>query len=184
MDRSNIARRIVHVSAPLFLVYYFLPSPLWEGGPTRQVALLIALAISLGFELLRLVIGFNVPGMRSYERDQISAGAWAAIALTFAFLFFPFELAAPVIVGMAIVDPVIGKVRRTKWYPGFPYLLHLAIMLTVLGALVPLDLRTVVAAVITSALALLAEGFKTSYVDDDFLMIVVPLIGLALLMNL
>lgn len=183
MDRGSIARRIVHLSAPVFLVYYFLPSPLWDGGPTRQAALLIALAICLGFELLRLVIGFNVPGMRSYERDQISAGAWAAIALTFAFLFFPFELAAPVIVGMALVDPVIGKLRRTKWYPWFPYALHLAIMLSILGALLPMDLRTIVAAAIASALALLAEGFKTSYVDDDFLMIVVPLVGLALLMN-
>jgi hypothetical protein len=183
MDGGKIARRIVHLSAPFFLVYYFLPSPLWAGGPSPQVALLLALALTLSFELLRLVIGFNVPGMRDYERDQISAGAWAGLALTFAFLFFPFELAAPVIVGMAIVDPVIGMVRRTKWYPAFPYFLHLAIMLSMLGVLLSFDLRTVVAAVMTSALALMAEGFKTRYVDDDFLMIVVPLIGLAVLMN-
>lgn len=184
MDYGKLARRVVHISAPAFLIYYFLPSPLWEGGPSPQVALLVVLAITLSFELARLVIGFRVPGMRSYERDQISAGAWAGIALTVAFLFFPLAYAAPVIVGMAIVDPVIGKVRRTRWYPVLPYLLHLAIMLTLLGVFLPLSLWTVLAAVATSALALLAEGFKTSYVDDDFLMIVVPLCGLALLLGL
>jgi hypothetical protein len=184
MDYGNLARRVVHLSAPAFLVYYFLPSPLWEGGPTPQVALLAALAVTMSFELARLLIGFRVPGMRSYERDQISAGAWAGIALTVAFLFFPFELAAPVIIGMAIVDPVIGRLRRTGWYPWLPYLLHLAIMVSVLGVLLPLDLRTVLAAAATSALALVAEGYKTRYVDDDFLMIVVPLCGLALMTGL
>jgi hypothetical protein len=184
MDYGNIARRIVHLSAPAFLVYYYLPSPLWEGGPTPQVALLATLVIVLTFELVRLVRGFKVPGMRSYEKEQISAGAWAGIALTVAFLFFPVQYAAPVIVGMALVDPVIGKVRRTRWYPWGPYLFHLAIMITVLALFLPLDLWTVIVAAITSALALGAEGIKTSYVDDDFLMIVVPLIGLALLMSL
>jgi hypothetical protein len=134
-------------------------------------ALSAALAVTMSFELARLLIGFRVPGMRSYEKDQISAGAWAGIALTVAFLFFPFELAAPVIVGMAIVDPVIGKLRKTGWYPLFPYLLHLTIMVSIMGALLPLDLRTVFAAAVASALALVAEGWKTSYIDDDFLMI-------------
>lgn len=70
MDNGTLARRIVHLSAPAFLVYYFLPTPLWEGGPTPQVALLAALALTMSFELARLVIGFRVPGMRSYERKE------------------------------------------------------------------------------------------------------------------
>ncbi len=34
-----------------------------------------------------------------------------------------------------------------------------------------------------SAIAIAAESIRTSYVDDDFLMIVLPLIGLSLLIG-
>jgi hypothetical protein len=133
------------------------------------------------FELARLLIGIGVPGLRPYEADQLSAAAWASIALTFAFLFFPIELTAPVIFGMALVDPVISMVRRSKWYPWLPYALHLAIMLTVLTVLVPMDLKWLIAATVTSGVAIAAEGIKTHYVDDDFLMIVVPLVAFYLI---
>jgi hypothetical protein len=183
MDLGAALRKLVHLSTPAFLVYYFLPSPLWEGGPTPQLALIAVLIIVLAFELARLIFGIKVIGMRPYEKEQISAAAWAGIALTIAFLFFPIELAAPVIFGMALVDPVISKIRKTKWYPTAPYLLHLAIMIAITILLTNLQIWTVLALAITSAVALVAEGVKTRYVDDDFLMIVVPLIVLALLMS-
>ncbi|MDW5561766.1 MAG: hypothetical protein SA339_00960 [Methanomassiliicoccus sp.] len=181
MEPTAILRRIVHLSTPVFLVYYILPSPLWPGGPQKEAVLLLALAATLIFEAARLALGIRVPGMRPYEADQISAAAWAGIALTFSFLFFPLELTAPVIFGMAWVDPVIGVVRRSKWYPWLPYALHLTIMMAVLALLVPLDLQWGVAAAVTSAVAIAAEGIKTSYVDDDILMIVVPLLALFIL---
>jgi hypothetical protein len=172
---------LVHISTPVFLVYYFLPSPLWEGGPSKEASLLLALAATMAFELARLLLKIRVPGMRPYEVDQISAAAWAGIALTFSFLFFPIELTAPVIFGMALVDPVIGAVRRSKWYPWLPYAMHLLIVVAVLAVLVQLDLRWLIAAAVTSAAAIAAEGIKTSYVDDDMLMIVVPLVVLYVL---
>lgn len=183
MDLGFVARKAVHISAPLFLVYYAFPTPLWPGGIPRESGLLLALALAMGFELTRLVLGFRVPGMREYEAEQMSAGAWAAIAITFAFLFFPLEMSAPVIVGMALVDPVISILRRTKWYPWLPYALHVAIMITVLSLFLQLDLRVLLVSLATSALAIAAEGIKTRYVDDDFLMIALPLIGLAALLS-
>ncbi len=183
MDLSYIIRKAVHLSAPLFLVYYFLPSPLWPGGPSRESSLLIVLAVVMAFELVRLLTGNKVPGMREYEQEQLSAVAWAAMALTFALLFFPLELSAPVVVGMAVVDPLIGLVRGTRWYPALPYALHAAIMMVVLSLFFALDARVVLIALITSAIALAAEGIKNRYVDDDFLMIALPLIALTALMG-
>lgn len=183
MDIGFVARKAVHISAPLFLVYYLLPTPLWPGGISRESGLLLALALAMAFELSRLVLGLRVLGMREYEADQMSAGAWAAIALTFAFIFFPLEMAAPVIIGMALVDPVISVVRKTTWYPWLPYLMHAAIMITVLSLLLQLDLRIVLVSMATSAVAIAAEGIKTRYVDDDFLMIALPLIGMAVLLS-
>lgn len=181
MDARVVLRRIVHLSTPVFLVYYFLPSPLWPGGLPKEAGLLLLLASTLIFEAVRLTRGIKVPGLRPYESGQISAAAWASVALTISFLFFPIELTAPVIFGMAFVDPAIGKVRRSRWYPWVPYVLHLSIMLLVLAVLVPLDLRWLIAAAVTSAVAVGAEGIKTRYVDDDFLMIVVPVVAFYLL---
>lgn len=183
MDHGFVARKAVHLSAPLFLVYYMLPSPLWQDGPTREAGLLVAFSLTMAFELSRLVMGFRVPGMRDYEAQQISAGAWAAIALTLALLFFPLELTAPIIIGMAFVDPLIGLVRRTRWFPWLPYALHLAIMLGVLSLFFPLTLWIIMVSMAISAIAIAAESIRTSYVDDDFLMIVLPLIGLSLLIG-
>ena len=92
-------------------------------------------------------------------------------------------MAAPVIAGMAFVDPAISVLRRTKWYPWLPYLMHAAVMITALSLLLQLDLRVVLISLATSAMAIAAEGIKTRYVDDDFLMIALPLIGMAALMN-
>jgi hypothetical protein len=183
MEPSAILRRIVHLSTPVFLVYYALPSPLWPGGLPKEAGLLAVLAATLVFEFFRLRRGIKVPGLRPYESAQLSAAAWASIALTICFLLFPIEVTAPVIFGMALVDPAIGKVRRTQWYPWLPYALHLAIMLVVLAALVPLDLRWALAAAVTSVAAIGAEGIKTRYVDDDFLMIAVPSIAFYLLVS-
>lgn len=176
MEHSSILRRTVHLSAPVFLVYYFLPSPLWYGGPPKEIGLLTVLAATMTFELARLLIGFKVPGLRPYESDQMSAAAWTSVALTFSFLFFPIELTAPVIFGMALVDPAISILRRTRWYPWLPYAMHLTVMLLVLALLVPVDLRWLFAATVVSGAAVASEAVKTRYVDDDFLMIVVPLL--------
>lgn len=184
MDREAKIRRAVHLSAPLFLVYYFLPSPLWAGGPSREIGLVVILGAVLVFELLRLRLGLKVPGMRGYERYQLSAAAWAAMAMTVAMLFFPLDLAAPAVVGMALVDPLISRLRRTRWYPGAPLAVHFLLVLAILLLFHPLSVRVVFAAAVAAALAVGAEAVKTRYVDDDFLMIVVPLVGLAAVMGL
>ena len=52
MEPSAVLRRIVHLSTPVFLLYYFLPSPLWGGGPQKEVGLLLALVATLAFFVL------------------------------------------------------------------------------------------------------------------------------------
>ncbi len=184
MDREAVLRRIVHLSAPLYLVYYFLPSPLWNGGPPRELGLVAILSIVLIVEALRLYIGFRVPGLRGYEDKRISAGAWAAIGMVFAMLFFPLSLAAPAIAGMAFIDPLISKLRPTRWYPWAPLLAHFILTLSVLLLFFEPSPRTLLAATIASPLAVGAEALRCQRVDDDFLMVVVPLLGMAAVMLL
>lgn len=183
-DKGALIRKAVHLSTPLFLVYYFLPSPLWPGGPPRELGLLALLAGVLVFEAVRLWRGLRVLGMRRYEQQQISAAAWAALGLALAFLLFPFEYSAPVVAGMAWVDPLIAAVRRTRWFPGLPLAAHLFIMMAGLALLTPFTAEIILAGIAASMLAIAAESYKTKYVDDDFLMIAVPLLGLGAVLYL
>jgi hypothetical protein len=97
MDPRAILRRIVHLSTPLFLVYFLLlPSPLWPGGPSREVGLLLALVATLAFETRPPVAEQSwCRGCGRTKAEQISAAAWAGIALSISFLFFPIEFTAP-----------------------------------------------------------------------------------------
>jgi len=177
-------RRAVHLSAPAFLVYYLLPSPLWTGGPPREVALLAVLAVVMIFELLRLLYDIQVPGMRDYEQERISAMAWAAIALAIAMLFFPPGLTAPAVVGMALIDPLISHLRQTHWYPWVPLATYFLLVLTILILFYSLSPTVMLTAALASLLAVGVEAIRTRYVDDDFLMIIIPLLGMALVMAL
>jgi hypothetical protein len=184
MDRGKLLRRAVHMSTPLFLVYYFLPDPLLWGIDNR-VALLILYAGVMTFELLRLIFEPTIIGMREYERYRVSAAAWASTAFTVAFVFFPFEFAAPAMIGMGLVDPLIGELRfrSSHLYPMLPAGVYLLITFVSLASLMEADLSMIAMASLTATfLALAVERMRTRLVDDDFLMVIVPMIGLELML--
>ncbi|MDD1766066.1 MAG: hypothetical protein LUO84_06410 [Methanomassiliicoccales archaeon] len=181
MDTGRVLRRIVHVSTPLFLVYYFLPDPLWTGGPTRVLTLIVIMAVVLIAEVLRLAYKPKIIGMREYEKYQVSAAAWAGIGMTITFLFFPFGYAAPAFMGMGWVDPVIGDLRRksSSLYPYVPLVLYFLIAIVSMSVIIGPSIKVIIASLLATPAAIWAERLKSKYVDDDFLMMVVPLIVIA-----
>ncbi len=180
----SLVRRIVHLSTPIFLVYYFLPDQLGDLNLDKRIGLLLVLMAVLIFEAYRLRRRVSVPGMRRYESTQMSAAAWAAIGLTIAFLFSPFEYVAAPVVGMAFVDPLISKVRKTRYYPVVPFLFYLAIALTILFLLIEPSFRVAIAALSASVVAILIERVNSKYVDDDFLLIIFPLLTIFLILGI
>lgn len=186
MDRETVLRRAVHVSTPAFLAYYLLPDPLWEGGITRTEGLLIALAVVLVFEAARMAFKIRIPGMREYEYRRTSAAAWAALGMVFTFLFFPFEYAAPAFLGMGWVDPLIGELRKrdSPLYPWLPTIVYFLLVLTALSLLVGIGPGVMVASLAATVLGIGVERLRTRYVDDDFLMLVVPLVAITLVLEM
>jgi len=183
MDKGHVLRRLVHMMAPLSLVYYVLPEPLWPGAPSNQVLLLILLEGILVFEVLRLHYRWHIIGIRDYEYNRISAATWAALAMVVTLLLFPLQLAAPAIVGMAFVDPLIGELRRhkSKLYPSVPTVVYLVLVLAILWYFFGLNTTVVLASAVATGLAISIERVRTKYMDDDFLMTVVPLLGMAVI---
>ena len=128
--KKELFRRMLHMTAMFFLVYYLLPSELIPGFYKWQ-GLIIVLIMVLVTESIRLKKHAVFPGMRDYERTQISAFAWFAIGMTLALLFFKMQYVVPVIIGLALIDPLIGEIRqrRKKLYPTVPFVLYWIIMI-------------------------------------------------------
>lgn len=179
MDRAHLFRRAFHLCAPLFLVYYLVPQDMWGLGISRETFLLIVFSILMIFESIRLATGRIFFGLRDYEKKQLSAYAWASIGITIAFLFFPPVFVICAVVGVGWTDPLIGELRR-KWKKGYPAIPLAVYFLIIVGCLqmfseILLFAQLFIAS-LAAVVAITVECPKIKQVDDDFLMLVVPLV--------
>ncbi len=162
--------------APL---YYLLPTDM-PFSPVKRWHLLIALFIIIMlFEAIRLRRGITFLGLRPHETHSIASFAWAAAGITVALWFMPMEIATPVLIGMGLVDPLLGELRRTGARPAIsipvPVLVYALICISTLLVISEEALVTIMAVSIIGALfAVGAERLDLPVVDDDFMMIVVP----------
>jgi hypothetical protein len=175
-------RRLVHICAPLFCIYYFLPEEVLP-GVSRSEGVLFVMLFALGFEALRLIFRIKVPGMRSYEFDRPSAAAYTAVGFTIALLFFPLELVLPVLIGMGWVDPLIGELRRngSKMNPTLPIVVYFFIMFLGLGYFYGLTFPVMLSATLVTPIAVFLEAQRFHYLDDDLVLIIVPLLLLGMI---
>jgi dolichol kinase len=179
MKKEVVTRRAVHCLIALAPTYYLLPVDLPVIGIRRWVVLIAFFAIIISIEAIRLPKGILILGMRPHEKDQIASFVWAAAGITAALWFFPHDIAAAVIVGMAFVDPLAGELRshgvRTWRNIGVSSLVYFMICGTILVlANDRLLLVAVALAAIGTLIAIGSEQFKNVHVDDDFLMLCAP----------
>ena len=188
MEKGELFRKLFHLCAPVFLIYYLIPEDLWGIVPSagsilsgREVVLLAVLAIVLAEEAVRLKMGRRVFGMRPYEQNKMAAHAWAGLGITIGFLFFPQPFVVAIVFGMAWVDPLISVLRKERpaLYPIFPlvvYLLIVAAALYVQTDISPLIIFNL--ALIAACAAVLCESPRLDHLDDDFLLLTIPLAAL------
>jgi hypothetical protein len=177
---QGLARRFVHMCAPVFLVYYLVPNDCWIGVP-KNIALLVILLVVLLSDFVRILLGLGFYGLRSYECARISAYSWASLAFAIAFIAFRFELVVPVIFGMAWIDPLCGYLRKKKkGYPLVPIIAYAILAFLILYFLSDFYiLKVVILAVVGSTVAIASEYPNLKHMDDDFLMVIMPLLALA-----
>ncbi len=174
------------MTAMIYLFYYLLPEELFPGF-FKWYGVVIVLAVVLIAEGLRLKTGKLLFGMRNYEKNRVSAFTWFAIGMSLALLFFKMEYVVPVIIGMALVDPLIGEIRRrkAKLYPFLPSLIYGIILFLCLFILFEMSIIFLVLfSFIATFFAIFAEWWDIKYIDDDFLMAIIPLLALSGLDNL
>jgi dolichol kinase len=189
MDNETVLRRVAHLLIALAPLYYVLPVNLPLVGIHRWTVVVVFFVAILVFEGYRLWKGMTFLGLRPHEKNQIASFAWAAAGITAVWLS-PHDIASAALVGMALVDPLAGELRSAGVHVRKRTAASLVAYFAIcLGILLAWDVRPVIELLLLSSvatvLAVASEGVKTRYVDDDFLMSVVPaaaMSGLALLM--
>lgn len=180
MLSSHLFRRVFHTTAAIYLVYYLLPDELWPGF-YKWHGVVVVVLLTFIIELVRLKKRKILFGLRKYEKNRISAFAWFALGMGIAVLFFKMEFVVPVVIGMALIDPLIGEVRRMKaeLYPLLPTICYAIIMLICMLLLTSHNFLIIVFFTIIGTLtAIASESLEIKGIDDDFLMIISPLLVL------
>lgn len=179
---DRVWRRIMHTWGAWVLVYFAFPDNFFVVVPKVDV-LLAALLVMLVLEVLRHAAGLELPTIRAYEARRVASFVFFSLALVIAVLVFPLPIAAAVVLGTALVDPLAGELRQQRAAP----LLAVGIPLGAYGLLAFVGLAAIggwpagVAAVLAAAvapIAIAAEWPKYPWVDDDLVMTVVPAVFL------
>ena len=187
---GHLFRRFIHLAMVIIPIIYY-----WEadfvssltGLEPKQIVCVCAFAIILS-EVIRLRIGIVVFGQREYESSQPSAFFWGGTSVCLTLLIAPEEgmngaaYGLPLILGLTLVDPILGELRRanvsTEKVILCGYLSTLAIWIFCayfVGTpyiIVPF----------VSALVVASEWPRLPWIDDNATMLLIPL-GFVMLLS-
>jgi len=175
---DRVWRRVLHGLVAAVLLYYALPNDVFVIASKRTI-LLIALAAILGLELLRHAGVVELPTLRPYESGRVGSYAFFALAVVGAIVLFPEPIAAAVVLGTAIVDPVAGELRArpavARAYPAVPLVVYweLAFVGLALVGRWPIAASAGLA-VLAAGAAVAAEWPTIGWFDDDLAMTFAP----------
>jgi hypothetical protein len=179
---DRVWRRVLHGLGAVVLVYYALPDNFFLIAPKADI-LVAALVVVLLLEILRHVAGLELPTIRAYEARRVGSFALFGTAIVATILFFPMPIAAAVVLGTAIVDPLAGELRLDPrghsldlLVPFVAYALLAFAGLALLGRW-PVSESAVLASV-AAALGVAVERPKVPWYDDDLAMMLVPALAL------
>lgn len=169
-------RRAFHAFGACFIVFFLLPDEGVTMGFVKGALPALLFAGALAVEAYRILGGVSTEaffGLREYERYRISGYVYFASSVVLLLYAFPPAIAAACIVGAAIGDPILGEFRRAKReHAGWAATLAFGtIVFAALGFHPSL-------AVLGGGLLVAGELWKNRYLDDDFMMPILPAVVL------
>ena len=184
---GHVLRRMIHLAIAGIPWLYFTQgesiSELFSIEPIQLVSLVvIALVV---FEAFRLKIGFTVFGQRDYEAKQVSALAWGGVAIGIALLALrEQEYAYPLIVSLALGDPILGELRRKEFDIKIVVgVTTLALFVVWISYAIIFD-SSLIIAILLPGVCVAAEYPRLRWIDDNATMIFIPLMLLLVLIPL
>lgn len=177
MDVGSAFRRAFHIISPIFLGYYVIPEQL-GGGITRTSVTILFLGTAACVEIGRIALGVRLFGMRPYEGQRVSAYAQGTLGLAVGLLVVRDPtIVVPVFLGMAWIDPLAAFARRQGWPRAGVVAAYFVLFISAEYALGATQSSSwqFIAAILATVTAMLVEGPKIPQLDDDLLMLIVPM---------
>jgi len=171
-------RRSAHVFATVSISYYFISDAGIMGFAKRFLIVSILLTLVL-LDLYRMKRAISPSGFREYETSRFGSYIYFGIGTCILLLLFPQQIAIPCIVSSALVDPVIGEVRRKHFL--LAYLLGFGIGFLIFYSVWLTSEISIQVSLISASLLVLSELKKNRYLDDDLLTQIVPAIFLIII---
>ncbi|MEF8879536.1 MAG: dolichol kinase [Candidatus Thermoplasmatota archaeon] len=177
-------RRVFHTFGASFLIFYVIPNDGWIGTIKIWIPILfVALALSL--EVLRLngvISSEHFFGLRFYEKSRIGSYLFFGIGALILLLLFPQQIAVPCILCASIGDPIMGETRLRR---GRKSSIVVGFLVCMSFFIVTWHQNVMWVALLISILgggfAVLGEIKKYWWIDDDFMVQMLPAITLFLI---
>lgn len=167
-----------HTGGAAFILYYLFPKKIIFGIP-REILLILLIIFPISTELNRLIRKRDFIGLHAREEGKIASYMWFAVCSGALMLFLPQKIAAPCIVSAALIDPVLGELKRFGRITAI--LLAIGASFLIFSAFEYSIMLALVAAIV----GVIAEYPNLKFLDDDVLMQIVPaiIIGIIIIME-
>lgn len=175
-----LLRRITHVASILIPVCYYnfdgLFKPIAHFINVEQLILAV-LIIMMMLESLRLRHSWKLIGQRNYETYSLSGFVWSLCGSFLVVLTLKQPgLAFAIIVSYSMGDPLMGEMRRAHFRPTTVIVIALSVITIIWLIFMSYYNLPLWFAFIMPALSIAAEWPKLSWIDDNALMQLVPLV--------
>ena len=174
--KAHFLRRMIHVSiifAPL--LYYFIFSRYFSVIVLHRVLLGFIVAVLL-FEWVRIKHSIVLFGQRHHEATHFSAFAWTAIAISIICISQSTPtFALPIVASCAFADPLMGEMRIRKIKNIWIIMVGLVVVASVWIA-AAFYFHFSYGFVLLAPVIVLVEWPSFRWVDDNALMLLVPLL--------
>ncbi len=183
---GHVLRRLIHFFCVTFFTlgfYICLPFIQSQTHISKPILVLLIFTLVLAVELIRLMLGIILPGQREHERHKVSSAAWSLLGLCCVFWFINHTgIAMAIAITSAIVDPFVGESQRFL-SKSFSYGLALFLSILIwLACAVHFNLSYWYAFIL-GPIAVMVEYPYWRFLDDNFTMLVAPLIAFKLLQS-
>jgi len=177
-------RRVFHTFGASFLVYYMLPDVEWINLLKFWIPLLIVIFVFV-LEYLRIKRKINSShffGLRMYEKNRVGSYLFFGVAILILLLFFPQQIAIPCILCACLADPIMGEVRhrfgkKNVYIIGFLVCMFFFVVTWYKAGI----WMVLLASLVGAAGAVIGETKKFWWLDDDFMIQLLPAMLILLL---
>ena len=177
-------RRVFHTFAASFLFYYLLPEEEWINlGKIIVPIIIIFCLIVVEYRRIRGDLDHQrFFGLRNYEKKRPASYLYFGVAVLLLFLLFPQQIVIPCILCASFTDPTIGE---SRYYLGKKRAYAIGFIVSMFFFLVTwyqADWWILILVVLLGATgAVMGEAKKFKFVDDDFMIQVLPAVLLLLM---